>query len=80
MPLPDVAPMVYSQSCFPVSSTLECPDCGKHSIVQHQETRYICLSCNWEKDLSKPVPPPPKPKLFSLPFWLGTGALLLLML
>jgi hypothetical protein len=35
-----------------LSSSLECPKCGKNSIVSHQNGIYQCLSCNFERDLS----------------------------
>lgn len=34
------------------STTLECPKCGKHSIVSHQAGVYRCLNCDFERDLS----------------------------
>jgi len=35
-----------------LSSSLECPKCGKHAIVSHQSGIYQCLNCNFERDLS----------------------------
>jgi ribosomal protein L37E len=29
---------------------LECPRCGRHTIVIQGETRYFCLSCGWRRD------------------------------
>jgi len=34
-----------------IQSTLECPQCGKHSVVEHQSGVYVCLSCDFEKNL-----------------------------
>ncbi|MEM9766984.1 MAG: hypothetical protein AAF892_03755 [Cyanobacteria bacterium P01_D01_bin.71] len=34
-----------------LSSSLECPKCGKHAIVSHQSGVYQCLNCNFERDL-----------------------------
>ncbi|NEQ45189.1 MAG: hypothetical protein F6K00_17155 [Leptolyngbya sp. SIOISBB] len=34
-----------------LSSSLECPKCGKNTIVSHQNGVYQCLSCNFERDL-----------------------------
>ncbi|MEM1278535.1 MAG: hypothetical protein AAGG53_00655 [Cyanobacteria bacterium P01_H01_bin.152] len=34
-----------------LSSSLECPKCGKNTIVSHQSGVYQCLSCNFERDL-----------------------------
>lgn len=45
--------MTYIATAPQSPPTLECPKCGKHSVVRHQETRYVCLSCSWEKDLSE---------------------------
>jgi len=35
-----------------LSSSLECPKCGKNAIVSHQSGVYQCLNCNFERDLS----------------------------
>lgn len=35
-----------------LSSTLECPKCGKNAIVSHQSGVYQCLNCNFERDLA----------------------------
>lgn len=60
---------------------IECPQCGKHTIVQHQETRYICLSCNWEKDVAEPDRTGKSSSgSFALPLWLATALIVLLML
>lgn len=32
---------------------LECPRCGKHTVVVRGETRYACLNCNWWRDLNR---------------------------
>lgn len=40
----------------------ECPQCGRHTIVQQGEYRWVCLNCSFTKDLSPPdssSPPPP---------------------
>lgn len=31
---------------------IECPRCGRHSIVIHGDSLYACLSCDWFRDLS----------------------------
>lgn len=33
-------------------ATLECPKCGKHSIVSHQTGVYHCLNCDFERNLN----------------------------
>lgn len=33
---------------------IECPRCGKHSVVQQTENAYRCLNCNFHRDLSRP--------------------------
>lgn len=38
--------------------SVQCPDCGVHSIVEYKPTVYHCLKCGFEKDLS--IPPEPK--------------------
>ena len=32
---------------------VECPECGKRSIVQRNPDRYQCLSCSFSKDLAE---------------------------
>ena len=32
---------------------IECPRCGRHSVVLYSESIYVCLSCNWERDVSR---------------------------
>ena len=39
-----------------LSSTLECPKCGKNAIVSHQTGTYQCLNCNFERDLNHEGP------------------------
>jgi ribosomal protein L37AE/L43A len=34
-----------------LSSTVECPKCGKKSIVSHQTGVYQCLNCDFERNL-----------------------------
>jgi Zn ribbon nucleic-acid-binding protein len=31
--------------------SVECPKCGKHSIVNHGD-KYHCLNCSFQRDLS----------------------------
>jgi predicted RNA-binding Zn-ribbon protein involved in translation (DUF1610 family)/predicted nucleic acid-binding protein len=40
-----------------MSAGLECPSCGKHSLVQKSDNVYVCLGCGFKKDFN---PPPPK--------------------
>jgi hypothetical protein len=35
-----------------LSSIIECPKCGKKSIVSHQTGIYQCLNCDFERDLT----------------------------
>lgn len=32
---------------------LPCPRCGKCTVVLHGDSRYVCLSCRWERNLMK---------------------------
>lgn len=32
--------------------SVQCPECGGHSIVEYKPTVYHCLKCDFEKDLS----------------------------
>lgn len=34
-------------------SVVECPHCGKYTIVQESATQWTCLNCSFSKDLSK---------------------------
>lgn len=34
--------------------SVQCPECGVHSIVEYKPTVYHCLKCDFEKDLSIP--------------------------
>jgi len=38
--------------------SVQCPECGVHSIVEYKPTVYHCLKCDFEKDLS--IPPNPE--------------------
>lgn len=33
---------------------LECPRCGKRTLVQKSQNRYQCLWCHFQRDLSGP--------------------------
>ncbi|MBE9157249.1 hypothetical protein IQ265_10500 [Nodosilinea sp. LEGE 06152] len=33
---------------------IECPQCRRHSIVRHGESEYVCLNCDFRRDLSEP--------------------------
>ncbi len=32
--------------------SVECPKCGKHTIVKQNDHLYRCLNCSFEKDLA----------------------------
>lgn len=32
---------------------MECPKCHSHSVVQHGDSVYVCLSCDFRKDVSE---------------------------
>ncbi|MGB7439823.1 MAG: hypothetical protein WA919_02050 [Coleofasciculaceae cyanobacterium] len=32
---------------------VECPKCGKKTVVQTKENLYQCISCNFERDFSE---------------------------
>jgi ribosomal protein S27AE len=38
------------------TQTLECPKCGKHTIVQHHDGIYQCLNCDFNKDINHQEP------------------------
>jgi DNA-directed RNA polymerase subunit RPC12/RpoP len=31
---------------------IECPRCRRHTVVRHGESEYVCLNCNFRRDLS----------------------------
>lgn len=33
---------------------IECPHCHRHSIVKHGESEYVCLNCDFRRDLAEP--------------------------
>ncbi|PZO39959.1 MAG: hypothetical protein DCF17_12550, partial [Shackletoniella antarctica] len=33
---------------------IECPHCRRHSVVRHGESEYVCLNCDFRRDLSQP--------------------------
>jgi ribosomal protein L37AE/L43A len=35
-----------------LSTSLECPQCGKHTIVSYEPGVYKCLGCNFERNLN----------------------------
>lgn len=41
------------QAPFSLSTLVECPRCGKHTIVQIREGVYQCLHCDFKRDLSE---------------------------
>ena len=34
-------------------TTIECPRCGKHSIVKQGNTDYHCLNCGFHRDTTR---------------------------
>lgn len=32
---------------------IECPKCGKHTVVQRSETVFQCISCDFKRDLAR---------------------------
>lgn len=33
---------------------LECPRCGRRAVVVRGESRFICLSCGWQRNVDDP--------------------------
>lgn len=50
---------------------LECPRCGRHTVVLHGESRYVCLSCGWSRDVSDEWNVPILPLLFLVGIFLA---------
>ena len=38
----------------PQEPQIECPHCRRHSIVRYGESEYVCLNCDYRRDLSHP--------------------------
>jgi hypothetical protein len=38
----------------PHEPQIECPQCRRHSIVKYGESEYVCLSCDFRRDLAQP--------------------------
>jgi hypothetical protein len=36
----------------PHEPQIECPQCRRHSVVRHGESEYVCLNCDFRRDLS----------------------------
>lgn len=49
---------------------LECPRCGHHSVVVQNGNHYICLRCNWQRNVSEEWGCLPWPLAIILPFLL----------
>jgi transposase-like protein len=37
----------------PQTAPIECPQCRRYSIVKHGESEYVCLNCDFRRDLSQ---------------------------
>ncbi len=64
-----------------IPTSVQCPQCDSHSIVEYKPTVYHCLKCDFEKNLSDP----PKSKPTSsgpavLGLLVGLGVVLALVL
>lgn len=42
------------------STLLECPSCGKHTVVSPQAGVYHCLSCDFARNFNPETPPLPQ--------------------
>ncbi|MGK7888722.1 MAG: hypothetical protein AB4042_05265 [Leptolyngbyaceae cyanobacterium] len=38
---------------LPSRPLLECPSCGKHTIVEYRTAFYRCIACDFERDLAE---------------------------
>lgn len=38
----------------PYEPQIECPQCRRHSVVRHGESEYVCLNCDFRRDLAQP--------------------------
>jgi DNA-directed RNA polymerase subunit RPC12/RpoP len=48
---------IFLQGLKMPNLTIECPECGKSTVVQPKENVYQCLGCNFKRDFSKPRKP-----------------------
>jgi len=44
---------VMTNQTLPPRSLLECPSCGKHTIVEHRAGVYRCIACDFERNLAE---------------------------
>ena len=62
-------------------SSVQCPKCGAHSIVEYRPAVYYCLKCDFEKDLNaKPEPKPSSAGSVLLSLMAGFGLVLVVLL
>jgi len=57
---------------------MECPKCGKPSVVQSSNTLYQCIACDFQRDLAPSPEAPAKPDNFWLLLLGGAIALVIL--
>ncbi|MGJ3246006.1 MAG: hypothetical protein ACFE0I_08035 [Elainellaceae cyanobacterium] len=48
--------MKTSQSI--TQSSLECPKCGKHTIIRSTDMVFQCINCDFRRDMSNQGSPP----------------------
>ncbi len=41
-----------------LQQSLECPKCGKHSIVEASANQYHCLNCDFQRQITDPADTP----------------------
>ena len=41
-------------------STLQCPQCGQHTVVPRSPNHYQCIACEFERDLDHQAEPDEK--------------------
>lgn len=61
-------------------SSVECPKCGKHTVVELSPSLYRCLNCSFERDFSKSEERESESKGPGLVFAVITSILLLLVI
>jgi len=64
----------------PLTAAVECPKCGKLSIISQPDNSYRCLSCDFQRDFSKDKKRKGGKSDGILPLVLSGAALLLLLL
>ncbi|NER00170.1 MAG: hypothetical protein F6K30_26310 [Cyanothece sp. SIO2G6] len=45
--------VAMTNQILPPKPLLECPSCGRHTIVEYRTSVYRCIACDFERDLEE---------------------------